>query len=169
MSLRCMTVTSFGEAGTRFPSRFTMSWKTRLGCFGVEMWESRRPCEVSYLDQIELLAVDHPAETDIFTNEKWKGPPYPEFRLFGVSQRTYPKRASDGEGRNVLQALVARDRNYVDTFRRERNGKAELHALTLDFGNQAAPHNRGVLVLNGWVDWADGSTFLRSEEHTSEL
>src|ERR1039458_9396742 len=124
--------------------------------------------EVSYLDQIELLAVDHPAETDIFTNEKWKGPPYPEFRLFGVSQRTYPKRASDGEGRNVLQALVARDRNYVDTFRRERNGKAELHALTLDFGNQAAPHNRGVLVLNGWVDWADGSTFLAAAQESKE-
>ena len=124
--------------------------------------------EVSYLDQIELLAVDHPAETDIFTNEKWKGPPYPEFRLFGVSQRTYPKRASDGEGRDVLQALVARDRKYVDTFRRERNGKAELHALTLDFGNQAAPHNRGVLVLNGWVDWADGSTFLAAAQESKE-
>ena len=36
MSLRCITVTSFGEAGTRFPSRFTMSWKTRLGCRGVD-------------------------------------------------------------------------------------------------------------------------------------
>ena len=28
----------------------------------------------------------------------------------------------------------ARDRKYVDTFRREQNGKAELHALELDFG-----------------------------------
>ena len=29
--------------------------------------------EVSYLDQIQLLAVDHPAATEIFTNEKFKG------------------------------------------------------------------------------------------------
>ena len=124
--------------------------------------------EVSYLDQIELLAVDHPEETDIFTNEKWKGPPYPEFRLFGVKERTYPKSARDGDGRDVLQALLARDRKYVDTFRRTRDGKAELHALALDFGKQAAPHNRAVLVLNGWVDWADGSTFLAAAQESKE-
>jgi hypothetical protein len=124
--------------------------------------------EVSYLDQLELLVVDHPADTDIFTNEKWKGPPYPEFRLFGVSQRIYPVRARDGEGRDVLQATTARDRKYVDTFRREKNGKAELHALELDFGKKAAPDNRAVLVLNGWVDWADGSTFLAAAQESKE-
>jgi hypothetical protein len=112
--------------------------------------------------------VDHPAGTDIFTNEKWKAPPYPEFRLFGVSQRIYPKSARDGEGRDVLPALVARDGKYVDSFRRERNGKAELHALDLDFGRQAAPQNRAVLVLNGWVDWADGSTFLAAAQETKD-
>jgi Tfp pilus assembly protein PilF len=124
--------------------------------------------EVSYLDQIQLLALDHPAGTDIFTNEKWKGPPYPEFRLFGVSQRYYPKRAVDSQGRDVLPALVKRDRKYVDTFRRDKNGKAELHALELDFGKQAAPQNRAVLVLNGWVDWADGSTFLAAAQESKE-
>jgi FG-GAP-like repeat/Tetratricopeptide repeat len=124
--------------------------------------------EVSYLDQIELLAVDHPEGVEIFTNEKWKGPPYPEFRLFGVNQRIYPRKAGDGEGRDVLQALLARDRKYVDTFRRDRNGKAELHELTLDFGKQAAPDNRAVLVLNGWVDWADGSTFLGAAQESKE-
>lgn len=124
--------------------------------------------EVSYLDQVELLAVDHPAGVDIYTNEKWKGPPYPDFRLFGVSHRIHPKRARDGEGRDVLESLAARDRRYVDTFRRERNGKAELHALDLDFGSEAAPRNRAVLVLNGWVDWADGSTFLAAAQESKE-
>jgi hypothetical protein len=33
-----------------------------------------------------------------------------------------------------------------------------LHHLDLDFGD-AAPDGRAVLVLQGWVDWADGSTF----------
>jgi hypothetical protein len=34
-----------------------------------------------------------------------------------------------------------------------------MHHLELDFG-RAAPDGRAVLVLSGWVDWADGSTFL---------
>ena len=124
--------------------------------------------EVSYLDQVELQAVDHPADVDIFTNEKWKAPPYPEFRLYGVSRRIYPKRARDDQGRDVLQAVLAKDRRYVDTFRRERNGKAELHSVELDFGREAATQNRAVLILNGWVDWADGSTFLAAAQESKE-
>ncbi len=37
--------------------------------------------EVSYLDQMQLYAVDHPRDAEIYTNEKFKSPPYPEFRL----------------------------------------------------------------------------------------
>ena len=44
-------------------------------------------------------------------------------------------------------------------FRRDQTGVAEMHHLDLDFGN-AARGNHAVLILNGWVDWADGSTFL---------
>ena len=38
-----------------------------------------------------------------------------------------------------------------------------LHHLDLDFGRRGAA-NRAVLVLNGWVDWADGSTFLAASQ-----
>jgi hypothetical protein len=48
---------------------------------------------------------------------------------------------------------------YPDGFARDYAGVAELHSLDLDFGD-AAPDNRAILVLSGWVDWADGSTFL---------
>ncbi|MGC4052695.1 MAG: hypothetical protein QM757_25475 [Paludibaculum sp.] len=34
ISRRCMTETSFGEAGSTVPSRFSMSRNTRLGCVG---------------------------------------------------------------------------------------------------------------------------------------
>jgi hypothetical protein len=114
--------------------------------------------EVSYLDQIQLLAVDHPASTEIFTNEKFKGPPYPEFRLFGVARRIYPQSARDEAGRDVLARLLARDQKYPDQFPRSKLGVAAPHTLELDFG-KAAPDGRAVLLLNGWVDWADGSTF----------
>jgi len=54
---------------------------------------------------------------------------------------------------------MQRDQTYPDGFERNYAGVAVLHHLDLDFG-AVAPNNRAVLVLNGWVDWADGSTFL---------
>jgi tetratricopeptide (TPR) repeat protein len=119
--------------------------------------------EVSYLDQIKLYAVDHPAAAQIFTNEKFKGPPYPEDRLYGVEHRIYPQAARDDEGRDVLPQLLARDQVYPDRFPRSELGVAKPHTLELDFG-RAAPNGHAVLLLNGWVDWPDGSTFRAASQ-----
>ena len=81
-----------------------------------------------------------------------------------MKRRLYPRVARDGRGRDVLPALLQRDRHYVDGFARDVAGVAEMHALDLDFGPDAARSNRAVLVLNGWVDWADGSTFLKAAQ-----
>jgi hypothetical protein len=122
--------------------------------------------EVSYLDQIQLYAVDHRAGTEIFTNEKFKGPPYPEFRLFGVERRIYPKSARDDQGRDVLERLTSKDQRYPDQFPRSEIGVAKLHTLELDFG-AAAPSAKAILVLNGWVDWPDGSAFRKASQESA--
>ncbi len=114
--------------------------------------------EVSYIDQVQLLAVDHPEGQEIFTNEKFKSPPYPEFRLYPVERRIYPRAARDDRGRDVLAQLMARDGKYPDQFARTELGVAEPHTLELDFTG-SAPAGDAVLLLNGWVDWPDGSTF----------
>jgi len=118
--------------------------------------------EVSYLDQVQLIAVDHPAGISIYTNDKFKSPPYPEFRLFGASEKMHPLRALDDHG-DVTASLAKIDQTYPDHFQRDTSGVAELHTLDLDFG-KAAPANHAALILNGWVDWADGSTFLRAAQ-----
>lgn len=136
------------------------------GRYEIRITEELR--EVSYLDHIKLIAVDHPASVEIFTNDKFKSPPFPEFRLFGVKRRIYPQRAHDSHGHDVLPALLHRDRTYPDTFRRSYLDVADLHNLDLDFG-KAAPDNRAVLILNGWVDWADGSTFMAASQAKKDL
>ena len=135
------------------------------GRYEIRITEELR--EVAYLDEIRLIAVDHHREVEIFTNDKFKGPPFPEFRLVGVGQRTYPIRAHDHRGRDVLQEILARDRTYPDNFARNYAGVAEKHAITFDFGKKARS-DRAILVLNGWVDWADGSTFLGISQQTQE-
>ncbi|SPE36603.1 Tetratricopeptide TPR_2 repeat protein [Candidatus Sulfopaludibacter sp. SbA6] len=142
------------------------SLKVRDGQYEVRVTEELR--EVSYLDQMKLIALDHPAALDIVTNEKFKSPPFPEFRLFGVDRRIYPVSAHDDQSNDVLAALRRRDHVYPGAFRRDHAGVAELHRLDLDFG-AAAPENHAVLVLSGWVDWADGSTFLGAIQAHKDL
>src|SRR5205085_47948 len=103
----------------------------RDGAYEVRITEELR--EVSYLDQISIQAVDHPPGMDIVTNEKFKSPPFPEFRLFGVAReapgRIYPVRARDGDGSDALAKIRARDFTYPDSFRRSAAGVAEMHTL----------------------------------------
>lgn len=115
--------------------------------------------EVSYLDQVQLIAVDHPADVNVYTNDKFKSPPYPEFRLFGSRERIHPLHATEGNGSDATARVARQDHKYPDTFSHNDSGVAEMHTLDLDFGDTAKT-NRAALVLNGWVDWADGSTFL---------
>jgi tetratricopeptide (TPR) repeat protein len=122
--------------------------------------------EVAYLDQLRLEALDHPADEEIFTSEKWKSPPFPVEQLYGVKKRVYPIKARDDKGRDVLASVLKSDRTHPDAFQRTDGGVAEMHALELDFGARTAPDNKALLVLHGWVDWADGSTFLAAAQES---
>lgn len=132
------------------------------GRYEVRITEELR--EVAFLDRVRLLAVDHPDEVEIFVNDKFQDPPFPDLVLYGVERRIPPISARDDEGRDVLAAVLARDRTYPDAFARDAAGVARRHHLELDFGESAVPDGRALLVLSGWVDWADGSTFLAASQ-----
>jgi tetratricopeptide (TPR) repeat protein len=140
--------------------------KARDSVYELRIAEELR--EVTYLDQVKLLAVDHPSNIEIVSNEKFKSPPFPEFRLFGVERPIHPIAAYDQSGNDVLDKLLRRDSTYPDSFSRDQTGVAGMHTLDLDFG-RAAQSNRAVLVLDGWVDWADGSTFLAAAQEHLDL
>ncbi|MEM1180584.1 MAG: tetratricopeptide repeat protein [Acidobacteriota bacterium] len=137
----------------------------RDGHYEIRITEELR--EIAYLDRIRLHAVDRPKDLSVFINDKFIGPPFPEFRLWGVGERHYPVAARDHRGRDVLGAVSALDRTYPDGFERDFAGVAEMHTLELDFGD-VARDGEAILVLSGWVDWADGSTF-RGAATSSEL
>lgn len=124
--------------------------------------------EVSYLDQVQLVAIDHTADLEVFTNDKFKGPPFPKFRMYGIKNKIYPRSALDEHGRNLLPQIDCNDKTYAAGFRRDDAGVAEMHSIELDFGD-AAPDNRAILVLRGWVDWPDASTFSAAAQQGREL
>ncbi len=80
------------------------------GQYRVRITEELR--EVSYLDEVQLIAVDHPAAVEMLTNDKFKGPPFPDFRLFGVQRRIHPLHATASQGEEVRDLLLARDARY---------------------------------------------------------
>jgi Flp pilus assembly protein TadD len=135
--------------------------KAENGQFQIHITEELH--EVSYLDKVQLIALDHPTDVSIYTNDKFKSPPYPEFRLFGSRDKVHPVTARDDHGNDIRSKLQAIDHQYPDRFVHDQAGRAEAHTLDLDFG-KAAASNRAALILNGWVDWADGSTFLAASQ-----
>ena len=122
--------------------------------------------EVAYIDQLKLIAVDHPQSISVYTNDKFKSPPFPEFRLYGVRKPIRPRAAKTSSGVDVLDRLMAKDGRYPDDFHRSISGVADLHHLDLDFGTVSG---KAVLVLTGWVDWPDGSTFMGVAQEGSDL
>ena len=116
-----------------------------------ELWET------AYFDQVKLIAVDHPAETDIFVNEQYIPPPFSEFKVYGVSEKRYPKSAVNHHGEDVSDALKAFDYDYaVEHALGSYQGVVEPHAIVLDLGD--IPDDMPVtLFLTGWIFPTDTS------------
>jgi hypothetical protein len=121
---------------------------------------------VDYFDQVRLLAVDHPANEEIYSNEIYSSSPQPP-ALYSLRERRFPLSAVDDHGHDVLPLLLKQDGKYPANFAHDRIlGLAEPHSLTLDLGD-LAPSAHVSLWLNGWVFWTDsnGSRALMSNKH----
>ena len=116
-----------------------------------ELWET------AYFDEVKLIAVDHPANTDIFVNEQYIPPPFAEFKVYGVKEKRHPKSAVNHRGENVSDALKTFDYHYaVEHAPGPYQGVVEPHAIVLDLGDVSndAPVT---LFLSGWIFPTDTS------------
>ena len=110
-----------------------------------ELWDA------VYMDKMELLVVDHPVETDIYVDEKYLPPPYPDLEIHTVTEPRLPVAAHDHHGRDILPDLTARDSLYVGDYRLgDFQGVPELHSITLDLGDLDGA-KRVHLYLCGWI------------------
>jgi Flp pilus assembly protein TadD len=110
--------------------------------------------EVVYLDQARLLAVDHPAGTDVYSNEYFaSNPPFVPFKVI-TSRDPHPPVAAWGHtGKNVLPQLLKRDRQYVTGFKiLPWMGFTEPHSLTLQLPQ---PYTGGPLrlLMTGYIEY----------------
>ena len=117
--------------------------------------------EVLGYDKASLVAVDHPAEVDVFPNERLlPAPPYPEPRLYPIRDARPPLEAVDHIGNDVTRLIVEKDRLYPSELTTlPFKGYAEPHSLTLDLG-ELEEGEHAVLLLYGWIDYTDSSSNL---------
>jgi hypothetical protein len=110
-----------------------------------ELWEA------TYLDQVKLIAVDHPVGTEIYSNEKVGPPSVTEFKIHGVKEPKLPVAAVDQNGRDLLPLLSKKDKQYVRAFdRRIKQGLTNQHFIEMNLGDVKNPDNVKLFMV-GWV------------------
>jgi tetratricopeptide (TPR) repeat protein len=122
----------------------------KAGQFSFRLMEPME--EVVYIDQVKLLAVDHPANEEVYPNEYFaSNPPYPEFKVITSRNARAPAGVWDGQGRDLLPDLL--QHKYVGNLSLlPFKGFARPHTLVLDLG---AAYDGGPLhlLMHGEIEY----------------
>jgi Tfp pilus assembly protein PilF len=121
--------------------------------------------ETVYLDQVRLLAIDHPASFEVYPNERFlSAPPFPEFRVIASRGAHMPLGAWDDRGNDILRLISQRDRKYVTSFDPlPFTGFAQLHWVELDLGAwDAAKPLR--LIMDGYTDYFTATSMYAADQ-----
>lgn len=109
--------------------------------------------EALFLDRAQLVAITHPAGTEIYPNEGLRAKADP-FRLFTARETRPLAAAVDEHGHDMLERLREMDRQFPDDFVKESvRGYAAEHSLTLTLPPADATGRR-LLLMTGWTDYS---------------
>jgi cytochrome c-type biogenesis protein CcmH/NrfG len=115
--------------------------------------------EVNYIDQLRLVAVDHPAGTEVYPDERFLSePPFASGKTVAVSDPRPVAGAWDDNGHDVRELLSDKDHRYVRDFTNlSYAGFANLHTLTLDVGAWS-PARPLRLLMDGYIEYFSASS-----------
>ena len=135
---RALSATGLGPASATFRARRNISRSPATSIRekdGKLSFRFMEPLEEAvYLDQVKLLAVDHPGAVEVFPNEYFaSNPPYPPFKVVYSRGAVPPAAARDEHGHDVLPALLAH-RYFGDFDVLPFQGFTKTHTLELDLG-----------------------------------
>jgi hypothetical protein len=118
---------------------------------------------------VRLEAVDHPADTEIFPNERFSFPPFPEPHTHTVRGALSPQSATGSDGADWTAALGSIDGEYAAPFRKappQYQGLADPHWIELAFDPGAVAQAKKLrLVMTGWLQWTNASVNMAAARH----
>ncbi len=127
--------------------------------------------EVTYLDEVALLAIDHPEELEVYSNEKMVNEPKNREPVsFCALRGVRPvRRVVDQHGHDVTSLLLKEDRCYFEHFSAlPFKGFAGEWSLTLDLGD-LKPARNPVLILDGWSYWNSSASIVAAAQAKQTL
>jgi Tfp pilus assembly protein PilF len=116
-----------------------------------ELWETY------YYDYLKLMVVDHPADTEIFTDERFVVPAVKP-SITAVAPPQPILKAIDDQGTDVTELVSKLDGQYLDTFGRgQYQGLTRDHYVEVNLGNNLPQSGPLWLVAKGWLHPTDSS------------
>jgi hypothetical protein len=127
-----------------------------------ELWEA------AYMDTVQIVALDHPADVEVFTNEKVGPAEIAEPRVWAFRNLRPIERVVDGHGKDWTQGLQHQDGRYAVPFqRRICQGLVEPTRLDLQLADPLLPSSQVQLILHGWIFPTDTSLNIAIDQNPS--
>ena len=116
-----------------------------------ELWETY------YYDWLQLMTVDHPHGTEVFTDERFVVPPV-KLAITATDTPHPIAGAIDDHGNDVTEILHSLDGRYLDTFGRgQYQGITHDHYVEINLGSDVPSSGPLYLIARGWLHPSDSS------------
>ena len=123
-----------------------------------QLWETH------FIDEVRLIAIDHPVGTEIYVDERFVAPAPPAFKLYTYEEIHNLVAATNHDGLDVTATLLERDGHRLGGFAKGLyQGVAEEHFVELEFENidTTLPID---IVASGWIRPTDTSINVASAQ-----
>ena len=127
-----------------------------------QLWETH------FIDEIKMVAIDHPVGSEVFVDERFVAPIPPEYKLYTYENVQEPVRAIDQNGFDVLDIIRQRDGKRLGSFAKGKyQGISEDHFVEIDLGDVEL--RSGVdIIAQGWIRPTDTSINVASSQGSSD-
>ena len=127
-----------------------------------ELWET------FYYDGLHLMVVDHPAGTEIYTDERFAVPAV-KLAVTAVAPPHPIAHALDDRGSDVTNIVTKLDGRYLDTFGRgQYQGVTRDHFVEVDLGDDVPASGPLWLIAQGWLHPTDSSVNVALSQGSHE-
>jgi Tfp pilus assembly protein PilF len=125
-----------------------------------ELWET------FYIDHYSLKVVDHPEDTEIFTDERFAAEA-PPLKIFVVTKPQPFSSVRDDRGNDVSDIVRNVDATYLDTFGRGRyQGVTRDHWVELELPASAPSTGNLYLLGTGWMHPTDATVNIALSQNS---